>query len=233
MAQKLEYSHGEPTGLKEATRLWTPGDIIPQSILELPTPLLFFRLLRFLKTTKRQGWLDRGIQAQNTESISDHMYRMAAMSLLAPEEVDSRKCVAIAIVHDLAEAVVGDITPHDDVTPEEKHRRERETIEFISESLQPVNAKAAAEITSLYLEYEHESTAEARFVKDLDKLEFILQTIEYQEDVDQGKEDQSIRLNDFLNARHKIKHTVVQQWTDQVLQQREKAKDKVELYYLK
>jgi 5'-deoxynucleotidase YfbR-like HD superfamily hydrolase len=35
----------------------------------------------------------------------------------------------MAVVHDLAEAIVGDITPHDGISKEEKHRREKEAIE--------------------------------------------------------------------------------------------------------
>lgn len=31
-----------------------------------------------------------------------------------------RKCLEFAIVHDLAESVVGDITPHDNIPKEEK-----------------------------------------------------------------------------------------------------------------
>lgn len=41
------------------------------------------------------------------------MYRMSMMALIAPEQgVDISRCVKIAIVHDVAEAIVGDITPH-------------------------------------------------------------------------------------------------------------------------
>lgn len=98
---------------------WTPELAIPNSILALPAPLSFFRILRFLKTQRRTGWLDRGIESRNAESISDHMYRMAVMCMLAPQEdeLDSRKCAMIALVHDLAEAVVGDLTPSDPVGP--------------------------------------------------------------------------------------------------------------------
>ena len=49
------------------------------------------------------------------ESIADHMYRMSIMALLAGEHsgLDTTKCVKLAITHDIAEAIVGDITPHD------------------------------------------------------------------------------------------------------------------------
>ena len=34
-------------------------------------------------------------------------------------------CLKLAVVHDLAECIVGDITPSDPMGKEEKHRRER------------------------------------------------------------------------------------------------------------
>ena len=34
------------------------------------------------------------------------------------------RCVKMALVHDMAECIVGDLTPHDNVSKEEKHRRE-------------------------------------------------------------------------------------------------------------
>lgn len=39
----------------------------------------------------------------------------------------------LALVHDLAECIVGDITPHCGVSPEEKHRREDEAMKTIAE----------------------------------------------------------------------------------------------------
>ena len=35
------------------------------------------------------------------------------------------RCVKMALVHDMAECIVGDLTPHDNVSKEEKHSREK------------------------------------------------------------------------------------------------------------
>ena len=58
------------------------------------------------------------------ESVAGHMYRMAVLGLLAGDALDKNRCVKMCLVHDLAESIVGDITPHDNVSKEEKHRRE-------------------------------------------------------------------------------------------------------------
>jgi putative hydrolase of HD superfamily len=54
------------------------------------------------------------------------MYRMAMLSLLSEEddELDIAKCVQMAVVHDLAEATVGDITPYDGISKAEKEKLE-------------------------------------------------------------------------------------------------------------
>ena len=43
--------------------------------------------------------------------------------------------MVISLVHDMAESIVGDITPSDPVTPEEKHRLEVEAMSSLVESL--------------------------------------------------------------------------------------------------
>ena len=42
----------------------------------------FLDLIEALKNTSRKGWVLRGIP--HPESVSDHMYRMAIMCLMAP-----------------------------------------------------------------------------------------------------------------------------------------------------
>lgn len=51
------------------------------------------------------------------ESIADHMYRMGIITMLCPPEtgIDRDRCVKLALIHDMAEALVGDITPPDNI----------------------------------------------------------------------------------------------------------------------
>lgn len=81
-------------------------------------------LIERLKLQKRTGWVRQGINLP--ESIADHMYRMAMLSLLSEEDeqLDIAKCVQMAVVHDLAEATVGDITPYDGISKAEKEKLE-------------------------------------------------------------------------------------------------------------
>jgi len=68
----------------------------------------------------------------------DHMYRMGMMSLLASDcGVDATRCMKIALVHDVAEAIVGDITPHCSVSDEDKFSLESRAIQQIKSMLGP------------------------------------------------------------------------------------------------
>ncbi|XP_063246009.1 5'-deoxynucleotidase HDDC2 isoform X4 [Prinia subflava] len=130
--------------------------------------LAFLRLLGQLKRVPRTGWVYRNVA--NPESVSDHMYRMAMMALVTEDKsLNKDRCIRLALVHDMAECIVGDIAPADNIPKEEKHRREKE--------------------------YENQSTAEAKFVKQLDQCEMILQAFEYEE-----LENTPGRLQDFFDS---------------------------------
>ncbi len=137
-------------------------------------------LLEFLlyvgqaKRTFRTGWILHGVE--KVESVADHMYRMAVMSLLLPtatvSEESKVRCMKLALVHDLAESVVGDLTEFDGIPKYEKHRRESEAMLYLT-SLLP--ADVGREIFSLFNEYADQKTNEAKFVKDLDIFDMLLQ----------------------------------------------------------
>lgn len=74
--------------------------------------LEFLRVVGKLKTLKRTGWVNSGVALP--ESVADHMYRMAMCSFLITDPaLDRARLMKLAVVHDLAEALVGDIVPHD------------------------------------------------------------------------------------------------------------------------
>lgn len=141
--------------------------------------LQFMHTVERLKTNKRTGWMHHRVP--RPESIADHMYRMAMLSLLCPAEsdVDLGKCVQLAIVHDLAEAEVGDLTPLDGVDKQEKMRREKEAIQYFVHDLLGSSA-AGLRIEALWEEYEARETKESKLVKDLDRFELGLQAVEYE-----------------------------------------------------
>jgi putative hydrolases of HD superfamily len=85
------------------------------------------------------------------ESIADHMYRMAvlALTMAGSARYDQPRLIKLAIVHDIAEAIVGDIAPADNVSKEDKHAREARALEDIVAMLGPGTA-AADEVSALW-----------------------------------------------------------------------------------
>ena len=67
------------------------------------------------------------------------MYRMSILTMMAPASISSKldilRCCRMALIHDMAESLVGDITPVDPVSKEEKSRRESETMDYICDNL--------------------------------------------------------------------------------------------------
>lgn len=172
----------------------------------------FLTLCHRLKTTKRAGWVKRDVN--NPESVADHMFRMGLMALIASDMtgVDRNKCVKMAIVHDIAEAIVGDITPSDGIPKMEKSRREREALEHMCNLLG--EGSRAKEIAELWTEYEENSSLEAKVVKDFDKVEMILQALEYENE--QGKD-----LDEFFTSTAgKFQTEVGKAWASEIASRR-------------
>lgn len=168
----------------------------------------FLAILSKLKTTKRAGWLRHGVR--QPESISDHMYRMTIMALIGGGHggADYGRCMKIAAVHDIAEALVGDITPWDGVSKEEKARREAAAIDELCATLG--SCGAADELRELWLEYEAGATPEGKLVKDFDKVEMILQALEYEKS--EGKD-----LGEFFaSTRGRLQTDVGRRWAAEI-----------------
>ncbi|KAK3934647.1 HD domain-containing protein [Diplogelasinospora grovesii] len=186
----------------------------------LTSPVPYFHLLERLKTMKREGWRRFGIE--RGESIADHMYRMSLMTMLAPPalaaKLDMPKCMKMCLIHDMAESLVGDITPVDGVAKPEKSRREASTMDYITQRLLgKVNGSVTgAEISAIWQEYEDSQTLESHFVHDIDKMELLLQMVEY-EKRGGGKLD----LGEFAYVATKIVLDEVKSWADEILAERE------------
>lgn len=165
----------------------------------------FLEIISLLKSQKRTGWLDK--QLPNPESISDHMYRMGIIAMLTTDKaLDIGHCLRIALCHDMAEALVGDITPYQGISKEEKHYREQTAMLYLRDLISKFNSNAAEQIYNAWVEYETVSSPEARLVKDIDKFELLCQSDEYQ------RQYPNLDLSDFSGVRNQIKLPEVHDW---------------------
>ena len=139
---------------------------------ELLQVLDFLRAAEALKTRRRSGWTTAG----EPESVAEHTWRLCLMALvLRPgfPEVDFSKLLRMCVVHDLGEAIGGDVpAPEQAKRGTSKSADERRDLLTLVASLPRTSRE---EIVALWDEYEAGATAEARLAKGLDKLETILQ----------------------------------------------------------
>lgn len=139
---------------------------------------LYMRLAT-LKLLPRTGWLQRGIA--QPESVAEHTFGVATLALLIGEHypaLDRGQLLALALVHDLAEALLGDLpaSARRLFGAEAKHAAERRAAQELFSSL-----PAGAAYLALWEEYACGASAEARLVKGLDRIEMLAQALAYEQ----------------------------------------------------
>jgi 5'-deoxynucleotidase YfbR-like HD superfamily hydrolase len=139
-----------------------------------------------LKNVLRAGWVKAGITSP--ESVAAHSWGMSMLALkLAPKELNLARVLSLCIVHDIPEVRVGDLTPHDDTSTKAQDELKAMT-------------EMAPEWVGLFEEYEQGQTPEAKFVKQLDKLDMALQAEIYQAEfgisLEEFSESARLRIDD-------------------------------------
>jgi putative hydrolase of HD superfamily len=142
--------------------------------------LAFLRMAERLKTVTRSGWTTEG----ERESVAAHTWRLCLMAIALADHlpgVDLAHLLKICIIHDLGEALHGDIPAPEQVLSGAKAAAEREDL---LEVLAPLPPRLRQEFTGLWDEYEAARSLEAQLAKGLDKLETILQHTQGQNPAD-------------------------------------------------
>ena len=136
--------------------------------------LEFFQNIGILKLMPRAGWVRCGID--NPESVADHTFRTAVIAMVLGDslQLDVEKVLRMVLLHDLAEVVTGDITPYDAESPDEKRRKEGIALYGL---LQQIPNRDR--YMDLWQEYDQQLSAEAKLVRNVDKLEMAIQAAEY------------------------------------------------------
>lgn len=156
-----------------------------------------------LKKMPRTGFAWLGIK--QPETIGQHIFRVALMNWLlaykAKPALNVREAIKISLVHDLCEVYAGDMTPYWGLLPKDKkakramlkkwirlpqkvkEKRQKKKFEKEKKSLEKLITKLPSclkkEILAYWLKYEKASLGEGKFVKQADKVETLLQALEY------------------------------------------------------
>ncbi|OYU46745.1 MAG: phosphohydrolase [Burkholderiales bacterium PBB4] len=140
-------------------------------IARLHSCLDFLRAAEALKHTLRSGHTSNG----RPESTAEHTWRLCLMAMVFQHEfasLDFAKVLKLCVIHDLGEAISGDIPAIAQHAMPDKSAKERADLVTL---MQALPSDIAAEFLTLWDDYENRSSDEARMVKGLDKLETILQ----------------------------------------------------------
>ena len=148
-------------------------------IQTLPVIEVFYEF-NHLKTLFRQGWLRAGIPREQCETVAEHTLGVALLALFLADahfpQLDKARLVRMALLHDFGEIYAGDIVPGK-MSLEEKHELERKSVERVLGKL-----PNGREYLAVWEEFEAGQTAEARLLRELDRLEMGLQAAVYEQD---------------------------------------------------
>jgi len=132
-----------------------------------------------LKRIPRTGWVESGID--DPESVADHSFRTAitAMLLSDLQGLDTERAIRMALLHDLVEAEIGDLTP------EQKELRGSGYLKEEKEAMEGLLSTLPEELSSRYValweELRNGVSREAEAVAQADRVEMLLQALEYEE----------------------------------------------------
>lgn len=166
------------------------------------------------KELVRSGWKRVGVTSP--ETVSSHSHGMLVLAVMHSDALVKeyqglilQRLYELCIVHDLAETdpEVGDITPHDGISKQQKFTLEKKAISKISGRLE------THRMLELWEEFESETTTEAIVAKQLDVLDMLTQASLY-------AEQQGVNTQEFFeSSRQKITSTVLNNFLNRFLEQ--------------
>lgn len=145
---------------------------------EAEARLAFLERAEALKDVFRSGFTAQG----RPESTAAHTWRLCLWILVFEDQLeglDLARLLKLAVLHDLGEAVSGDIP----ATEQQVDKGAEERADFVS-LVSGLPADQVAGFLRLWDEYENAASPEARVIKGLDKLETILQHTQGRNPVD-------------------------------------------------
>lgn len=155
----------------------------------------FVTLLGKLKKIERykgQFYWKKYPQPARWESVADHTWRLGVLVLLIANRLsktfDLGKALTMTIVHDVPEIITGDDSPvgedgtgkntyvSDAKIAAARQKQERKAAQKLFGVLTPDSSKM---LFKAWLEYDEQKSFEAKVVKSLDKIEAMMQVLEY------------------------------------------------------
>jgi putative hydrolase of HD superfamily len=165
----------------------------------------FMAIAEKLKCNTRHSWTSTG----RHESVAEHTWRLSLMAYFVQDEfpeADISKVIQMCILHDLGEAVTGDIPSF--LKTEENELFENSEVIKLIKTLPPFYQE---KLLPLFVEMNEQQTIEAKLYKALDKLEAVMQhnnadistwlPLEYELNISYGEEN--VQFSEYLKQLKK------------------------------
>lgn len=141
----------------------------------------FFENYIRIENVLREGWVRRKIPISRIESVSEHTLQVCILASSYAHELnladlDMGKLFEMCLIHDLGEAVIGDIPVIDPAHNSKREIEEKGVIEMLS----VLPLKLQSYYMKLWLEFENKETKEAVLAYQCDKLSAVLKAKHYE-----------------------------------------------------
>jgi len=167
----------------------------------------FSEIIGKLKVVNRAGWISQ-VGIIQPESVADHSFRCAILAMCIGDLLgaNTEKLIRMLLLHDIQESITGDY----DSPAKEEIGTPRVTLQekiAIKGVLSKLPAKLKKKYYAIWQECEDKTTREAILANDIDKIEMLIQALEYEkEGYDSGK------LQAFwTTTQNKIETPIVQE----------------------
>lgn len=179
--------------------------------------LKFFNAITAVKQISRTGWVREGIR--NPESVADHSFGITMLAMIFADKfdkpLDKEKLMKMALIHDIGELAFGDTVIDrgaklaDQKQIDEKNQQEKRKIREVFALIGDEK-----EYEQLFTEIIETKTQEAKIIKQLDKLEMVMQACTYEKQQERNLEEW------FVNAGFYIKEPLLKKIFHEIVKKR-------------
>lgn len=160
---------------------------------QIRNAMRFYLLATKLKYKIRSGWDKKhwNVNAKRIESVAEHIYGTCILAISLNSEfklnMDMEKVLKMLTLHEIGEVLIGDITPFEKITLEEKAKMEHGAMKYVLGDIIDKD-----ELFDLLIEFDEHNTKESKFAYLCDKMEADIQAKVYQDmGCQRGLDDQA------------------------------------------
>ncbi len=148
----------------------------------------FYKKYNELQTVLRKGWLMRNVPVKRHEDDAHHTLQTILLADLIIRyknipDLDILKILEMLLIHDIGETIIGDVAMIES-DYEQKKQNERDAVK---EQLACLGEELGTYYFNLWVEFETESSREARFAKVIDKLDAVMKAKQYDQEFNTDK----------------------------------------------